>query len=81
VLQNEFGYDTLTVNGRFEATPEGFAKMTRSLAIGSLNAMGLSISPRLLFNVHVVVVLLRRLRGVLGRMKGGGSVTESASPS
>ena len=81
VLQNEFGYDTLTVNGRFEATPEGFAKMTRALAIGSLNAMGLSISPRLLFNMHVVVGLLRRLRGVLGRMKSGNGVTESTSAS
>ena len=80
VLQNEFGFDTLTVNGRFEASPEGFAKMTRALAIGSLNAMGLSISLRLLFNVHVVVILLRRLRGVLARLKGGATA-QSALPS
>jgi hypothetical protein len=69
LLQNEFGYDTLTVNGRFEATSEGFAKMTRALAIGSLNAMGLSISPSLIFNARVVMILVRRLRGVLARLK------------
>jgi len=68
VLRNAFGYDTLTVNGRFDATPEGFARMTKSLAIGSLNAMGLSISPRLLLNPGIVLDLLGRLAGVLRAM-------------
>ena len=48
IFKAEFGYDTLMVNGRFEATKEGFSKMTRSLAIGSLNAMGISLGPRAL---------------------------------
>ena len=47
LLKNDFGYDTLTVNGRFECSTEGFAKMTRALGIGSLNAMGISIAPSL----------------------------------
>lgn len=78
IFKNEFGYDTLTVNGRFEASSAGFAKMTRALAIGSLNAMGLSISPRLVFDLRVVAILLRRLRQVLARLKAGDAAPESA---
>jgi UDP-MurNAc hydroxylase len=69
LLRNEFGYDTLTVNGRFEATPQGFAKMTRALGIGSLNAMGLSISPGLAFNSRALRVLLLRQRQVMRALK------------
>jgi len=72
IFRNEFGYDTLTVNGRFDATPAGFAKMTKSLAIGSLNAMGLSVSPRLLLNLPIVLILLRLLVTVLRTMSHGG---------
>jgi UDP-MurNAc hydroxylase len=73
IFNNAFGYDTLTVNGRFEATPEGFSKMTKSLALGSLNAMGLAVSPRLAFNFKVVLLLLRRLTSVVREMTQGGS--------
>jgi hypothetical protein len=73
IFLNAFGYDTLTVNGRFEATPAGFARMTKSLAIGSLNAMGLSVSPRLLLNARVVLNLLRQLAGVLRAMSSRGA--------
>ena len=71
IFNNAFGYDTLTVNGRFEATPEGFGKMTKSLAVGSLNAMGLAVSPGLVMNLKVVVMLLRRLAGVVRNMTQG----------
>jgi hypothetical protein len=75
LLKNEFGFDTLMVNGRFEATPEGFSKMTKSLAIGSLNAMGLSLSLRLLTNFKVIVILLKILSGVLDKIR----LTQGAS--
>jgi hypothetical protein len=71
VFCNAFGYDTLTVNGRFDATPVGFSRMTKSLAIGSLNAMGLSVSPRLLLNARIVLNLLGQLAGVLRGMSSG----------
>jgi hypothetical protein len=71
IFSNLFGYDTLTVNGRFEATPQGFAKMTKSLAIGSLNAMGLAVSPSLVLNFKVVLALLRRLASVIRNMTKG----------
>jgi UDP-MurNAc hydroxylase len=77
LLRNEFGYDTLTVNGRFEANGEGFAKMTRALGIGSLNAMGLSISPRLIFDFRVLLILLRRLQQVMTRLKTRDAARQS----
>ena len=68
IFKAEFGYDTLMVNGRFEATKEGFSKMTRSLAIGSLNAMGISLGPRALTRPDVFWRLFRLLRTVLSRL-------------
>jgi hypothetical protein len=69
LLKNDFGYDTLTVNGRFTCTTEGFAKMTRAFGIGSLNAMGIRIAPSLVFNLRVLMILLGKLRQVMMRMK------------
>jgi hypothetical protein len=78
LFNNPFGFDTLTVNGRFEATPEGFGKMTKSLAIGSLNAMGLAVSPRLVMNLKVVLMLLRRLASVIRNMTQGNRAAQRA---
>lgn len=64
IFKNEFGYDTLTVNARFEATPDGFSKMTKFLAIGSLNAMGLSLSFGILLHLSAVWRLLTLLNAV-----------------
>lgn len=76
LFNNPFGFDTLTVNGRFEATPQGFGKMTKSLAIGSLNAMGLAVSPKLVMNLKVVLMLLRRLAGVIRNMTQGNRAAQ-----
>jgi len=78
LFNNPFGFDTLTVNGRFEATPEGFGKMTKSLAIGSLNAMGLAVSPKLVMNLKVVLMLLRRLASVIRNMTQGNRAAQRA---
>jgi hypothetical protein len=78
LFRNEFGYDTLTVNGRFEATTEGFAKMTRALGIGSLNAMGLSISPSLAFNSRALRVLLLRQRQVMSALSSRDTARQGA---
>jgi hypothetical protein len=69
MLKNEFGFDTLTMNGRFEASADGFAKMMRSLAVGSLNALDLSVSWRLLCSLRLVLILVRHLIGVLAQMR------------
>jgi hypothetical protein len=69
IFRNDFGYDTLTVNGRFEAATGGFARMTKNFAIGSLNAMGLGLKPSLVLNADVVLLLLGKLRSFLRRME------------
>jgi len=73
LLNNDFGFDTLMVNGRFETSTAGFSKMTKSLAIGSLNAMGLSLSLKLLFDFQVILILLRILAGVLSKLNESGA--------
>ncbi len=64
VFRQPFGYDTLAVGGRFDATPEAFVRMTKSLGIWSMNNFGVAVRPRLLFDPRVVLWSLRRLSSV-----------------
>ena len=64
IFKNDFGYDTLTVNGCFEASKNGFIKATRSFAIGSLNSMGLKLNYKLIFNYNLILFFLKLLRKV-----------------
>jgi UDP-MurNAc hydroxylase len=61
IFNYEFGYDTLLVNGRFEATAEGFSRMSKSLAVGLLNAMGMAVSPRLALNPNLIRLVFSKL--------------------
>ena len=47
--KNEFGFDTLTVNSNFECNQLGFSKIAKLMSLGSLNAMGISISFSFIF--------------------------------
>ena len=68
IFRNDFGYDTLTVNGRFEASDAGFGRMTKNFAVGSLNAMGLAIAPSLILRADIVFLLMRKLTAFVTRM-------------
>ena len=68
ILKNEFGFDTLLVNGRFEASVKGFSKMTRFFAIGLLNNMGITFGASLLWNLDLLRLLRRNLARVLNRL-------------
>ncbi len=70
---NDFGYDTLTVNGRFEASTDGFARMTKNFAVGSLNASGFGLRPSMVANAEIVVLLLGKLRAFLRGWRVRGS--------
>jgi hypothetical protein len=63
-FRHSYGYDTLAVGGRFDATPEAFARMTKSLGIESLNNFGVTVSPRMVLDRGVVMWSLRRLASV-----------------
>ena len=64
LFKNEFGFDTLTVNGCFEADNEGFTKVTKTLAIGNLNAMGLHLNFGLIFHPKIIILFLKLLQKV-----------------
>ena len=69
IFKNDFGYDTLTVNGCFIAPKKGFIKSTRSFAIGSLNSMGLKVNFNLIFNLKLVSFFFTLLRKVSKKLK------------
>ncbi|MYE98521.1 MAG: hypothetical protein F4X28_14510 [Acidimicrobiaceae bacterium] len=67
LLRHEWGYDTLAVNGRFEAGLGGFSKMKKTFSIGSLNNAGRRLSVGLLFDrslLRMVWSAAQRLRRV-----------------
>ena len=69
IFDNSFGFDTLTVNGRFEASADGFSKLTRSFAIGSLNGMGITLGYATIFRADLILKLLSLLFRVQKRLK------------
>lgn len=61
LFQHDFGFDTLYVNGCFEVLKEGgFGRFMRCFGIGSLNAIGLHISPRVIFRLNTLRRILRK---------------------
>ena len=68
IFKNGFGFDTLTVNGCFECSQESFSKLAKTFAIGSLNALGISLNLSLLFKPQIVFLFLFKLRKVLSKL-------------
>jgi len=68
IFKNEFGFDTLTVNGCFECSQDGFSKLAKTFALGSLNALGLGLSLSLLIKPQIVFLFLFKLKKVLSKL-------------
>ena len=68
IFKNNFGFDTLTVNGCFESTKEGFIKSTKSFALGTLNSMGLKLNLLLIFNLRLIFFFLDLLKKVVKKL-------------
>ena len=65
IFKNEFGYDTLTVNGCFEEIKKGsFIKMSKTLAIGSLNALGIKIDYLFFLNLKIYFIFFSMINTV-----------------
>ena len=69
IFKNEFGFDTLTVNGCFEANQAGFIKATKILALGNLNAMGFNLNLSLIFHPNIIFSFLNILKKVKKQLK------------
>jgi Beta-lactamase superfamily domain len=72
VLRFDWGMDTLTVNGRFQASERGYRRFMKAFALGSLNNVGRTFGPQLLLDRE----FLKRALS-LGK-KAKGSVTTAA---
>ena len=69
IFKNEFGFDTLTVNGCFECEPKNFSKVSKTLAIGSLNTMGLKLNLGIIFKLNIILLFLKKLIVFLRKLK------------
>ncbi len=69
IFKNEFGFDTLTVNGCFQTKSSQFTKVTKTLALGSLNAMGLGLNFKLIFNVEIIILFLKKVTAFFRKLK------------
>ena len=69
MLNNGFGFDTLTVNGCFTETSKGgFVLATKTLAVENLNNLGISIKPSTLLNLRLIGLFLGRLYRVARKL-------------
>ena len=65
IFSQDFGFDTLTINGCFEELKNnGFVKMTQSLALGNLNNLGIFLNFKILFNISVILLFLKKIFNV-----------------
>ena len=70
ILNNSFGYDTLTVNGCFEeGTKDGFKKSTKLFAIENLNNLGIYFNISLIFNIRIIYIFFKLLKKVENNLK------------
>lgn len=69
----DWGYDTLAINGRFEADMAGFNKLTKMFAVGPFNNTGRFIRLRLLFDPTIIRVCVRTLRKLVLRNRMWGA--------
>ena len=69
IFRFDWGYDTLMVNGRFEADMRNFNKMTKTFSLGTLNNTGRFINLRLLIDTTFLYAFARALRKFARRLK------------
>tara|TARA_B110000027_G_C16118231_1_gene301337 strand:- start:1518 stop:2885 length:1368 start_codon:yes stop_codon:yes gene_type:complete len=70
ILNNTFGFDTLTVNGCFEEIKKsGFSRAARTLAIENLNNMGIEFRPKVILNLSLITMFISRLWVVSKKLK------------
>ena len=68
IFKNEFGFDTLTVNGCFESNQKGFSKLAKTFGLGSLNTLGLSLNISLLTKPKIIFLFFNKLKNVLKKL-------------
>ncbi|MEM7131638.1 MAG: MBL fold metallo-hydrolase [Chloroflexota bacterium] len=62
IFQNDWGFDTLTVNGRFQASQANYKRMMKALFLGPLNNTGRYLRPKTFFEPAFILRALSKLR-------------------
>lgn len=66
IFKNQFGFDTLNVNARFEEKEKrGWAKTAKTLTIETLNNMGFKINFSILFNRNIIKLFFKTMFKVI----------------
>ena len=62
IFLQDFGFDTLTVNGCFEEIEKNsFIKLAKNFSVGNLNNMGIRLDFKFLFNVKMILLYLKKI--------------------
>ena len=62
IFKQDFGFDTLTVNGCFEERKNnGFLKMSKCFAIGNLNNLGIKLNYKIFLNLNIIFLFLKKI--------------------
>ena len=69
VFRQAWGIDTLTVNGRFQADPEGLKRLVLTFGVDMLNNTGITLGPAFLVDFASIGFLLRILRRKLESLR------------
>lgn len=64
VFNHDWGYDTLEVNGRFRATPDGHKRMVKTFFLGPLNNTGRYLHPKTFFEPSFLRRAIGKLRSL-----------------
>ncbi|MEM9227426.1 MAG: hypothetical protein AAGA45_05620, partial [Verrucomicrobiota bacterium] len=71
LFKNEFGFDTIMVNGCFEeVNPDGFSKSAKTFGLGNLNALGIYFTPSIITDTQTLKFFAGKLFEISKRLKG-----------
>lgn len=76
VFRQAWGIDTLTVNGRFHADPEGLKRLVLTFGVDMLNNTGIRLGPAFLVDFASISFLLRVLGRKLASLRAGAVAAE-----
>lgn len=80
VFRQAWGIDTLTVNGRFRADPEGMKRLVLTFGVDLLNNTGITLGPAFLLDFASIGFLLRILRRKLESLRSAPRAAGEGAP-
>ena len=70
IFKENFGFDTLTVNGCFEEKKKNsFIKMSKSFSIGNLNNLGIKLNFYSILNINLAILFFKKIKFVKDRIE------------